>query len=344
MDFWSFSNGIELKTTTMKTITTFLLSVIFLPQFVAGQPTLTINEFYNVGDMINMVNVDPTGITVGTPGPGKTWDFSAIDANGSNSVTTVASNTSGVFGTSNLMITLPNGDVEFMAENSANSYINAIYYPATHDTISYNAYDIAVRPVTYEVYYVDSYKVEAGNPLTTGNGLLTIDGDAYGTLVLPNGTFTNVLRIRKYQVETDTIGGVEGAPVITVRYQWFVATNRAPLFEVDSTNTGSSVSVTAMYQADALRVSLLNTATPFSYSGSMQYDDLQLNGTFDIGHKYNVVAYNLTGAKIYTGDFTAWGCSERLDMGHDVIPGLYIVNLTQQDNPSFSQVIKVVRE
>ena len=328
----------------MKTITTFLLSITFLPQVLCAQPTVTINEFYNVGDVINMVNVNPPSVAMDIAGAGVTWDFSMLSASGGNSITTVANNTSGTFGTSNLMITLPNGEIEFMSEGSLTSAVNGIYYPATHDTISYNAYIISKRPFTYPGYYLDTYKIDAASPLIMGNGSLVITGDAYGTLKTPTATYTNVLRIKKFQEETDTVGGTDAGTVTTTKYQWFDAAHSTPLFEVDSITSLAGNTTTAMYLASTEGVSYLNAASQFNYTGYIQNDELQLTGTFDNGRTYDVVIYSVIGTKIYTGDFTASGNTQRIDMGSDVKPGIYIVSLTQSNNSSYSQVIKVVKQ
>ncbi len=326
----------------MKTMIIFLLSVTVLPKVLSAQPTINYNEYYEIGDVINMLNVDASAINAGAPGANVVWDFSAVSANGGTSTTTIAANTTGTFNTSNLVVTLPNGDMEYMAENNTDSYINAITDHNTHNTVTYTYFDGAKRPFIYLGYYLDSYKIAATTPATTGNGTMTISSNAWGTLKLPSGTFNNVLLIKKLRQETDTVSSAT-VSFTNVTYQWFDTSHHAPLLELDSMNNLSGNTYKAMYLASPLAVQAVKTSQ-LTYTGYMLNNELQLTGTFEIGTDYQVTVYSIIGSKLYTGDFTANGATQRIDLGRDVNPGIYIVSLTQRNDPSFSQVIKVVKQ
>ena len=98
-----------------------------------------------------------------------------------------------------------------------------------------------------------------------------------------------------------------------------------------------------MYLASPLAAPYFNAAQ-LSYTGYLANNQLHLTGTFENGLTYDLVIYSVIGSKIYNGDFTATGTTEHIDIGRDLNPGIYIVRLTQRSDPSFNQVIKVVKQ
>jgi hypothetical protein len=90
---------------------------------------------------------------------------------------------------------------------------------------------------------------------------------------------------------------------------------------------------------------VLNSNAPqLSFTGYLINNELHLNGTFESGKTYDVVLYSVIGSKLYTGDFGATGTAQMIDIGRDLSPGIYIVSLSQRSDPSFNQVIKVVKQ
>lgn len=87
-----------------------------------------------------------------------------------------------------------------------------------------------------------------GFPATlTGTHNWTVDG--YGTLILPNATYTDVLRIHAQQVETLTVD--LGAPLelVTSREEWWWVKNGIPLplliFSLETDDFGTEIGATA---------------------------------------------------------------------------------------------------
>jgi hypothetical protein len=342
---WIFCDGHceTIKFVLMKTTFSLLTSLYLLPVALCAQPTITTNEFYNIGAVIEMTNCDASAVNAGASGAGVTWNFSALGSSGGTSTTTVAHATSSVFITSNLMITLPGGLIEYVDENSTDSYINGTYDPATNITTNYNNYDESKRPVTYNTNYVDSYRVIITSPSTVGTGHITETGDAYGTLMLPTGTFTNVLRIKKIQTETDSMGGSESAFSHIVTYLWFDTLHNAPLFRLDSVNTITGSSNTAMYLALPLNASNVNN-DHIAYSGYFDNSGLQINGSFEYGSVYDVVLYNIIGTKVFSEEFPASGTSRHFDVGGNLREGIYIVSITPKEAPSSRALFKLVKQ
>ena len=323
----------------MKTIFTFL-SLIALPVALSAQPLISTNEFYHIGDVVSMVNC--TQPSVDSAGAGMTWDFSAAGATGGVATTYVLHDTSTSF-TSNLLLVLPDGSLEYMQENSTDSYIEGIEGASSHITTSYNNYDISKRPFTYGTHQVDSYRVNAPAISEHGTGYLTADGDGYGTLITPVGIYGNVLRIRRHITEVDTVaGGTE--LTIMLSYLWFDTAHTAPLFRIDSVTSSTGNNQTAGYLAAPTGVAQLSNNAANTYTGYMHNEQLDITGPFVSGNAYDVVVYDLIGNKVSVNELVATGSSQRIDMQETLPPGIYIVTITDKNNPAARNVIKVPKQ
>ena len=325
----------------MKTIFTYLLSFSILPVALSAQPTLTKNEYYETGEVIQMVNCSPAQAIAGPAAADTTWNFSTLTASGGYSITTILHDTSTSFGTSNLMYLMPDGTIQFVQENNTDSYVNGIYDTTSHITTYYNNYDIAKRPASYDVSYIDSYKVN-GPGGEYGTGILVQTGDAYGTLVLPGGTYTNVLRVKKTNSVYDTVGSADYYS-LTTSYLWFDTSDRPPLLEIDSVSNITGTYQKIMYLPPATGISYFNSEAQ-NYTGYLDNNgQLQING-FENNKEYSVNVYNIIGNKVFTQDFIASDNVERFDIGRQLPPGIYPVSIVLKNATYAStSVIKVVK-
>lgn len=320
----------------------FLLFLNIASAATFAQPTVTINEFYNTGDVIRMVTGDPTVLSAGAPGSGLVWNFSTIAPLGGFYTTTVVDDTSTVFLTSNQMYELPGKIYLHVKSNHTDTYIQGMYNDNTHTTSYYNNYNISKRPFTYNSTYIDTYQVTVPSTTMYGTGVLTVTGDAYGTLVLPNGTYNNVLRIKKQQVERDTTGSVV-VTTTNVSYLWFDSVHAAPLLQLDSTISVAGSSQRIMYLASPVFVRELNAGQD-SYAAYLTDNELLLRNDFEQGRAYEVTLYNMIGVKMVTQTFVATGNSQRIEINKAINPGIYMVSVQMKDVPGTHQVIKVVKQ
>jgi len=329
----------------MKKFILSLLSVYMLPLLVTAQVVIPNNEFYNIGDVYNLVNVNLTGVTADTAGPGLVWNFSTLSANGSSVITVVRDTTPG-FSTSNIMITLPDGLQEHVQENSTDSYINGITDPASGITIYYTNYDASKRPFTYLSSYSSYYNVNTPSSSSAGVGNLTVTGDSYGTLMLPGATFNNVLRIKKYQSESDTVSTSPSylTSVTKVSYLWFDGIHAAPLLEIDSvTNSVTGFSQSAFYLATTTGIRNINNSGANNYSGHLDDNGLLINGNFEQGGMFNIEMTDMAGQEVFNRNFMGSGNSQSFDINGALAPGLYIVNIIPQNDAFSGAIIKVVK-
>jgi len=326
-----------------KTTIIFLLLCFFLaPSVLPAQPMINGNEFYTEGDVISMVNCDPGSVLAGAAGANVTWDFTGLHQTGGLVTTTVLHDTSSVFLTSNLMIILPNGNMEYMQENSTDSYINGIYDNAYSTTTYYFNYDAAKRPFTYNTVFVDTYRVSVPPVATIGTGEIMETGDAYGTLKLPTGTFNNVLRIRKFQTETDTTTAGK-VTTFSVSYLWFDTAHSAPLFRMDSITSIAGITQDAMYLSIPTGLKTLSSS-PNNYTAWINNNELMLKGSFANGTAYEVAVYSIIGTKLFDEEFIAWNNAPKMDMGNSVSPGIYFVSIRSREYPADQGIVKVVKQ
>lgn len=326
----------------MKTITIFLLSFTIIPVALTAQPTITNNEYYHYGDVIQMVKCNASGVNAGSAGAGVSWDFSSLVPSGGFATTTIAMDTSSVFLTSNVMATLPNGDKAHVQQSSTESYLNGIVTTSGLTTY-YNFYETSRRPMTYLSNYVDTFFMTQPSTTAHGKGYIIHNGDAYGTLTLPNGTYTNVLRVKKYVSERDTIPGPAYVSSTIVTYLWFDNLHAAPLLSIDSSTSPLGSGVTVSYLSAPVAVPDVNK-NDISFSALLTNNELQINGDFENGQTYEVVLINMIGSRIYTTEFKAYGNHVRFDMNRNVTPGIYVVSIVQKGDPSSKHVIKVVKQ
>lgn len=202
-----------------------------------SQPTITINSIPLIGESYTFTYCDTLGVRPGDAGANVTWDFSKlIKQTGTDATYTYDIVNPQVGIKSNLFTT---ADYAYKSEDAYGYYkIGTAYierlgtgYDAGSEVLS----DPEVffgYPFTFSNTLDDEF---AGVITTTMQGatvelnrygrVLTV-ADAYGTLILPQGTFYNLLRLKTVQQISDTLEPIiPGTPQIIVKtetttYSW----------------------------------------------------------------------------------------------------------------------------
>lgn len=221
----------------MKGLLFFFMCVLHYSIAVA-QPTLTGATTNPVaGDSYKLYSCDATGITHGASGANVTWDFTSLTIQDS-SVTKTYVTASGTpngsqYTSSNIAQGGYNGGyLYFIADGSKYSY-TGLYFPSLYNTNCSDPMDYLRYPFTYNSNFTDSYvENKTGSSIVQTKGSTVVTADAYGTLKLPYGTFTNVLRVHRANTYTDS---VSSSPLTNNKadvYNWFVTGVHHPLLEV----------------------------------------------------------------------------------------------------------------
>ncbi len=99
---------------------------------------------------------------------------------------------------------------------------------------------IAKRPFSYNEtiteHYTTSFTV-SGMDLS-GSGVVTIEADGFGTLILPNNSYENTLRIKITQKQSDTLKQYNSTSETTIiTYVWFDENHSSALLKMTETKS-----------------------------------------------------------------------------------------------------------
>jgi hypothetical protein len=190
----------------MRTVMT--LACATLVGTLQAQPTLTGAQMGGVGTTVTTQAADTTGVTPGPGGAGVTWDFSGLVDDGSSATSTVLSPGStpyaANFPTANYASQGVSGNYGYFLVNQTTVEMHGMQGPAT-----YLIYSNPERLMKFPFSFSDvSADVFFATGLTSDTydrfGTNTLAADGYGTLILPTGTYNNVLRVHLVQTYRDS--------------------------------------------------------------------------------------------------------------------------------------------
>ncbi len=214
-----------------------------------AQPTLTTNSSPLVGFTYSTSQVDLGSTSEGPAGANVTWDFSSLADTGLvntfNFVDPAGLPDAASFPTATIAYSGLLEGVEFSAflRNSATAFEllgSAISSPFGNFVIPFSdPMKLFSFPTTFNSTFSDTYRngftADFGFASTTTSttGTMSAEVDGYGTLITSSGTYSNVLRMKKYDVSFDTsltsIGGEEQPATYSENrsfsYEWVVVSN-----------------------------------------------------------------------------------------------------------------------
>ncbi len=258
---------------TSKFTCCFIL-VLFIYATAIAQPVITNCEEFTIGTVLKFQQCNATGVFAGSGGGSATWDFSGLsplpDTSTEWMILPSATSHGSLYPTANMVEKYSDGTfvyVNMTADSSLmvgyvdsiNNYI--IHYP---DPIFF-----ALRPITYGASASDSFTINFVSPGFSFNGAgnATIVADGYGTLKLPDGIYSNTLRLKITQVQTDT-SVPAGPPSVntTVSYVWFDNMHTSGLLKIDSSQAVSATkSVEYLIHETDESVGQVNKVAPFRF-------------------------------------------------------------------------------
>lgn len=220
-----------------------ILSAITLLSSVAAiaQPTLNAaNSNPVTGDVLTLQQY--SYISPGNSGGSQTWNFSSI----TQSTNAAIAYSYAAVSASNAAI-FPNANQQYGSSTtfgfnkiSTTALQNYGVKQGTVNIVYSNPEDQMHYPFTMGGSYSDPFLATFTSSGSTfeRRGTTTVNADAYGTLQLPSGTFSNVLRVhfvQDYQDSTDMPGF--GPYIITYlndEYMWYLPNNHMPIFSTYS--------------------------------------------------------------------------------------------------------------
>ncbi len=220
-----------------------LFLVFALPMLSTAQLVVKNAEDFKIGTVLEFQLCDTSGVMPGTGGTNQTWDFSSLkllpDKSTEWMVLPSSTPYADKFPGATLVEKYSNGSYVYVDMKQGQS--NLLGFANPNMMIAYpKPVVFAKRPPPYGFTFSNPFtdNFTAGGMDFSGSGVVTIEADGYGRLILPNKTYKNVLRIKIVQVQTDTIKQYNSASQMRiVTYVWFDGVNTSAVFKISYTKS-----------------------------------------------------------------------------------------------------------
>jgi hypothetical protein len=287
-----------------KILIALILSSLTLP--VIAQPVVSPEKYSMWNNALYNAAQDPEKVQAGAAGASVTWDFSnLVKASEMKeeilppSTTTYAS----TFPKANAVRKNTEGNLFFLDVQDGKNEAVGYVFQSEGLVIPYSDPMLLLkRPVAYQDAYSDEFadKYTYMGDNTKGGGTITVNADAYGTLMLPGKTYTGVLRVHSVQESTDTAQTSHVITTVRVEtYAWYDASQTFSLMEIEYTRVDnpffhdSSWAVKYMV-SESLGLPAASQRAKL-HSVHLDGDKLVLKGNFKPGADYNIVISNCLG-------------------------------------------------
>lgn len=233
-----------------------LLFFLLVSYFSFAQPVCNNAGNYEIGEVFQFQNCDATNLWDGTNGINQTWNFSNLLPIPADTITLRIVHTSStpfdsLYAGTAMVEYYSDGRYYFFNKTATDNYYTGMVDVNNNITMFYdNTNRIAHRPLNQITNITDNYNEHFTYQTynLVGSGTTTITGMGYGTLILPNDTFYNVLKVKTTQIQVDTIIQFSNIATNTfVTWAWYDTVHKAPLFRIDSLDNPVSTDKYASY-------------------------------------------------------------------------------------------------
>lgn len=223
----------------------FLISLI-LASAINAQIILNVDRKPVIGDSFTTTYMDTTGVVEGPIGSNILWDFSNLTSTGEQ--WTVVYVHPSEAPNSNLY---PEADISVSYDGLAHTFYNTDGNSVHSLGVSYEGFSIvysnhekvAEFPFTLSSSFVDSFyaSYQIGENLEVRDfGRIKMIGDAYGTIILPDGSTRSALRVKIDREGSDTLA-INGIPITinkfrSTTYQWYTNESKYPVLGISYIN------------------------------------------------------------------------------------------------------------
>ncbi|OJW83985.1 MAG: hypothetical protein BGO69_09670 [Bacteroidetes bacterium 46-16] len=313
---------------------------LMLPMIATAQPVMDSAEYYHVGQ--HFYYMFCTNVVAGPSGAMQTWDFTTLADSA-----LVAVNVDTASAPANISMDV-GGTIYYLDVNDTQTGITGIDMQVA--TLEYNPNALLVKhPVTYLDTASNAFtSLATAPPAIPGTGTSHMEADGYGTLITPQATFDNTLRVKSVHSEHDSSDFAEEF-VDFISYLWYDSAHTFPIMRIDSiVGTGSLpiVQVSAAYfTTDTPTAGVKNVASAAA-SAAAHLDDngLTLKTSLQQGHQYKIGLLNMNGQVVYINTFTASGGLEHFNINRQLPTGTYLLSLSEPNGSSKALTIKVFKQ
>jgi hypothetical protein len=329
------------------------LSLFAIVSMLTVNAQLSLTKSFNepvLGDIDIKPNYDSVGVLPNTLGVNQVWDFSALTSNGITDVstfTTVASTPNGAnYSAATLAEDDGQGGYTYYKATSTQLEVVGIENPAFTLNFS-NTAIAAIWPIAMGYINNDTFSGTASSGTMTGTSTGTINtvASGSGTLIIPGGaTFTDVLQLKvKQKVNVSLMFGFVTATVVSTNYNYYHATQKAPLLEVSYTD------IQGAFTSNSGTIKVNNNVVT-------GINDLNFDATFSVfpnpaKNNFNVKLHNSNNANCNVAIVNSMGeLVQSINLGNDseisntisisnLASGIYIVKTTLGDKVSARKLI-----
>ena len=325
-----------------------------------AQPTLTNAYFPDIGELVtSSVSSDSNAVSEGAAGANISWNFSSLLPAPGSSFTTNFQTPTGTpyepfFPTSNIC------GVNFVPEaiygyyQKTSTEFNYLGLATMDFSIVYNNPQTLMRaPLSFNGSFTDVFwgSIDASGFLFNIYGESESKYDAYGTLILPIGTYNNAIRVKSVTENRDTadFGGLLNiSNTTTTSYEWYAASLPGPLASIAYTE-GISISLVPGFPPMEEEIPLSKSISFITDFLSGVVEAPQLNGidmafrganpvadvlaldmvSATAGETLQLQVYSRNGQLVSTQNITSNGATLSIDVNvTDCSPGMYFVSIT----------------
>lgn len=321
--------------------------------FAKAQYTITSSSNPIVGDIQSYFDLDTTGLFFGSSGPSQTWNYSALMTAGNpvKSFTYVP------------MSSVPNNFL-FPGATIADDDGAGNYGVYSNNSTKFEYYGFATATATNCWIYSDPLKLysipftygttspdvfQATQPNYSVTGTFTTYGDGAGTLQLPAGNYSNVLKLNFVVYETDsTPSSVQNYTILINQY--YSAVSKFPLLEVQtfniSTITGTTTSTSyAKYGriiSTGISTGIPNKENDLNFGvfpNPVSNGELFISNTPSLG-KITIEIFNVLGQQVKTISFESQSGSgsKKVDVS-DLTKGIYYLRITGKERTETKKIL-----
>jgi hypothetical protein len=237
-----------------------ILIVLLFASAVNAQIILNSNRKPVIGDSFTTSYMDTTGVTEGPSGSNISWNFSNLVATGEQwNIQYVDPSTapnSMLYSNADLAVSY-DGLAHTFYDTDGNSVHSLGVAYEDFAMVYSNNEKVAEFPFTLSSSFVDSFYAvyQVGENLEVRNfGRIKMIGDAFGTIVLPNGSTSAALRVKLDREAKDTLV-INGIPIginsyRSTTYQWYTNESKYPVLGISYVDIQANGILTSYKQVD----------------------------------------------------------------------------------------------
>jgi hypothetical protein len=319
-----------------------------------AQPEITQSNLPLVGDHV-VIGICSDAVNPGNPGAMQTWDMSYLTETEEQFFTYIDP-AEGLRSDS------------FPAANlCAVSWLNDYsYYNTGTSSLSVEGHVVTLEPSDTSVFVYNNNEQILGLPYTFNDGFTdTFDGsiylsnlgtfsfdgtldfeaDGYGTLILPNGTYQNVVRYHFYREQTNYFGGFPAGTQTKEQWAWVSADYRFWLLLMEENWDGFSTTSLIWYDKNPYPATTsigLNEAGNIAVYPNPCQTSERLNIRWDKNERATLLWQKIDGSLV-TKQQTTLSIGANIMDGPKIDAGLYILSI-ESDSHRLVQRISVLNK